>query len=395
MNQGRPDAAGFAMTTALPCVRSVGRLEWVRRAERLLGAVCFLMASAAVQAGLEEGEAAFKRGDYVVAIAELMPLARAGRPEAEYRIGAVYMFGLGAAKDDKIAFLWLNRAARNGHPSAQYLFGMLHAEGRGTEIDPEVAAVWLTKAAKKGVVPAQHELGRLHAEGFLGKRDLRKATYWLELAAQADHAPAQVALARVLVNLRNERYDLEAAKRWVARAAELGNADGQARVASNYLLQRMYPQAVDLFSKAAGQGHAGAQASLGRMYLQGDGVPMDHKEAFVLLCKAAAQGESSAFYNLGTIFLDGLGQRRDLALSTAMRWLARDADAMPGQAVIQHYPASFTDGDVAAVAELANALERPGAFQKALDAYLRAPPMSVTKSGQKDEASRLVERIRP
>lgn len=383
------------MTSSRRVEQPVASLPAVQQARRFLGTVCILLAPICAQAGFEDGEAAHQRGDYLAAAAEWTPLAIAGRSEAEYRLGALYYEGQGVGRDYQAAFFWLGRAARKGHAPAQYLLGMQHAQGRGTAIDYQVAAVWLTKAAKSGVLPAQHALGYLYAYGNLGKRDLNKATYWFDLAARSDYTPAQVELARVLLNERNDRVDPEAANRWIARAAELGNADGQYQVAARYLSEGAYPRALELFSKAASQGQARAQATLGRMFLQGNGVQVNHAAAFDWLCKAAAQGESSAFYNLGTIFEDGLGQRRDVVLSTALRWLAQDADMMPGQTVVQPYPASFTDRDLSAVEQLAAALERPGDFQKVLDAYLRTSPMSVKPVAVKEAAPLSVERIRP
>jgi uncharacterized protein len=394
--KSRDDLDGARRIPPRPVTQSTESQAWIRLATRLLAALCVLLAATRAQAGLEQGEAAYQRGDYAAAVAAWTPLAKAGRREAEYALGSLYYAGLGVAKNYRVAFGWLHRAARRGHPEAQYLFGMLHVRGEGTESDPQVGSVWLNKAARQGVVPAQYALGYLHAGGFLGKKDLEKATYWLERAALADHPKAQIALARVLRSPRNERADSDEAIRWINRASELGDPNGQNLVADRYLHERSYAKALDLYAKAAGQGHSGAQASLGRMYLQGDGVAVDYKTSFDWLCKAAAQGESSAFYNLGTIFLEGLGQTRDVALATALRWVARDVEeAAPGQVVSQYAPAGFTDGDVAAVSDLAAALESPGSFRSALDDYLRKPPLAVKQVGQKDTATRLVTRVRP
>jgi TPR repeat protein len=396
MNASGRDAPACLLPNTPRCVTGpVAKTAWRTSAKRLISALGMLLAPVGAHAGLAEGDAAFQRGDYAIAATEWTPLARAGRKEAEYGLGFLYYHGLGVEKDYRVAFLWLNRAARSGHPLAQYLFGMLHLRGYGTERDPQVAAVWLTKAANAGVILGIYELGRLHEAGFLGKRDLHKATSWFELSAQADHAPSQIALARVLTNVRNDRHDIEAAHRWVARAAELGDPDGQKQVADRYLLERAYAKALDLYLESAGQGHSGAEATLGRMYLQGDGVAVDYKTAFDWLCKAAAQGESSAFSNLGTIFQDGLGQRRDIALGTALRWVARERENPYGYTPIQQAPASFTDRDVAAVSELATALGRLASFRSALDAYLRKPPLAVTPAGKRNMEYRLIERSRP
>ena len=53
-------------------------------------------------------------------------------------------------------------------------------------------------------------------------------------------------------------------------------------------------RAFELYQKAAAQGHAESQYSLGYMYANGDGVAKDAEKAFFWYCKAAAQGHEKA-----------------------------------------------------------------------------------------------------
>jgi TPR repeat protein len=66
-------------------------------------------------------------------------------------------------------------------------------------------------------------------------------------------------------------------------------------------------QAVVWYIKAAQQGNASAQFSLGVMYEQGRGVPQDDTKAVVWYIKAAQQGHVSAQYNLGLMYAKGQG----------------------------------------------------------------------------------------
>jgi len=58
---------------------------------------------------------------------------------------------------------------------------------------------------------------------------------------------------------------------------------------------------VELFKKAAEQGHVDAQNNLGAMYFTGDGVTRDEKKAIEWFEKAAAQGNEDAQANLDAI----------------------------------------------------------------------------------------------
>ena len=57
--------------------------------------------------------------------------------------------------------------------------------------------------------------------------------------------------------------------------------------------------------KAAEQGDALAQSNLGRMYVDGIGVPKDEAQAVYWLQKAAAQGQLKAQETLGQMHTDG------------------------------------------------------------------------------------------
>jgi uncharacterized protein len=63
---------------------------------------------------------------------------------------------------------------------------------------------------------------------------------------------------------------------------------------------------------AAEQGDAAAQFRLGLMYFLGQGVPLDHAEAWNWFRLAAEQGDVNAQAQLGTRYALGLGVTMDL-----------------------------------------------------------------------------------
>jgi len=74
----------------------------------------------------------------------------------------------------------------------------------------------------------------------------------------------------------------------------------------------------------AERGDADAQFRLGRMYLDGDGVPQDYVQSVAWFRKAASQGHPKAQNNLGIAFEKGLGVPKDDAL--AVEWYRQAAD---------------------------------------------------------------------
>ena len=81
--------------------------------------------------------------------------------------------------------------------------------------------------------------------------------------------------------------------------------------------------ALRAFRPLAGRGHAGAQVSLGNMYLQGQGVPRDPGQAAAWFLKAVWQGVAQAQANLGLMYARGDGVPEDSA--EAVFWLRQAA----------------------------------------------------------------------
>jgi uncharacterized protein len=74
------------------------------------------------------------------------------------------------------------------------------------------------------------------------------------------------------------------------------------------------------YRKAADQGYANAQITIGVMYENGQGVTQDNAEAIRWYRKAAEQGNPNAQYNLGVMYHSGQGVTQDYAEARAIRF---------------------------------------------------------------------------
>lgn len=159
--------------------------------------------------------------------------------------------------------------------------------------DTESAMRALQFAASNGNIAAQWKLGRMHADGIGGVRnDFAAFKYFSDIADKhADESPDSpharvVAQAFVAVGT----YYLEGianspVKRDRARAREMfhyaatffGDADAQYSLGRVYLdgtgVPRSPAVAARWFNLAAEKGHVPAQAALGQIIFNGDGVP--------------------------------------------------------------------------------------------------------------------------
>ncbi len=68
---------------------------------------------------------------------------------------------------------------------------------------------------------------------------------------------------------------------------------------------------ISLFISLAEQGDVNAQWVLGFMYLNGEGIPQNYKQAAYWLTKAAEQGFALAQFNLGFMYDNGKGVPQD------------------------------------------------------------------------------------
>ena len=63
----------------------------------------------------QRAEAAFKRGDYAVALEQIRPLAEQGHALAQYSLGFMYAKGHGVPQDYVLAHMWFSLSAAKGH----------------------------------------------------------------------------------------------------------------------------------------------------------------------------------------------------------------------------------------------------------------------------------------
>ncbi len=125
------------------------------------------------------------------------------------------------------------------------------------------------------------------------------------------------------------RHDYATALQVWQPLADQGNTAAQAGLGIMYVdgdgVAQDYTEAAKWIRKAADQGYGNAQAALGVMYDNGmGGLPVDYAEAVKWFRKAADQGSAVAQWGLGVNFEHGAGVRQDYA--EAVRWYHLAAD---------------------------------------------------------------------
>jgi TPR repeat protein len=118
----------------------------------LVAALLFGSVAANAADAVDNAIEVLERRDYAAAWQLLLPLAEAGDPRAQARVGLYYFGGkMGIAQDHAESFKWFIRSAKQGYGVGQYLVGISYAGGSGVTIDPLHAHVWFSLAAQTSV----------------------------------------------------------------------------------------------------------------------------------------------------------------------------------------------------------------------------------------------------
>jgi uncharacterized protein len=152
--------------------------------------------------------------------------AALGDPVAAYNCAVCLSHGVGAARDDRQAALWLRKAA-DRVLDAQFWYGRVLVEGRGVDRDLAEGRRWIARAAEVGMVDAQVALGEMMLTGTGGACDPPGALALFEKAAANGHLAAMFATGVVYGGGHGVQANHAAAQYWLRAAADHGHPTAQ------------------------------------------------------------------------------------------------------------------------------------------------------------------------
>jgi uncharacterized protein len=174
----------------------------------LMLAVSFASSVAAGALELEDGVAAYEKGDYATALRLLRPLADQGDAGAQYNLGLMYANGQGVPQDYAAAVNWYRKGGEQGDTEAQVNLGLMYDNGQGVQQDYATAMSWYRKAAEQGGAAAKYFLAVMYEYGRGVPQDYVTAHMWFNLAAASGDTDAVI------------RREMVAAKMTPAQIAE-------------------------------------------------------------------------------------------------------------------------------------------------------------------------------
>ncbi len=246
--------------------------------------------------------------------AEAFPLmaiaARAGIPEAEYRVARCYLEGSGVPPSRSEGARWLRRAADHGSADAQALLAALFVAGLAVD--------------ENGVEDKGSQ--RLFEQESSPAPDFSTALPFARKAAEAGSPAGQAVFGYILSKGPEAMRDLDAAHGWYEKSAAAGCPEGCLGFALS-LARRKLPEDRGRIAaevrRAADAGLPTAIYLLATLTEHGMGVPVDLEAAGQLYQLAAEKGLASAQLRLGLALIEGSLAGHDQVAGEA--WMRRAA----------------------------------------------------------------------
>ncbi len=295
------------------------------------------------QEAFERGMKAYKSGNYGTAFETLLPLAQRGMAIAQDYVGLMYYEGQGVIRDYGKAAQWCQKAADQGNVAAMVNLGIFYRDGKGVPRDYVKAREYFRMAGMRNDPDAQNNLGAMLANGQGGPKDLVEAYAWLSLADDLKQPTAKSNLEAVRKMMTQKQIG-DGEFRSLELTVDIENLHKKGKEGSTgswrYIptaddekllkqgtiayANKDYITSMQLLKPLAEKGMARAQAYVGTMYHEGEGVKKNTGTARTWYEKAMAQSDLLGINNLAILYRDGstavpqdYGKARELFLRGA------------------------------------------------------------------------------
>ncbi|KAK7743339.1 ERAD-associated protein [Diatrype stigma] len=272
-----------------------------------------------------------------------------GNSSAQYMVGLMYATGIGEAveRDQAKALLYHTFAANAGHTRSEMTVAARHAMGIGVPKSCEVASRYYKRVADKAMAwyrsgppggmtlsPEAYrisdEFGGVYGEGA---SVISSGIYALKAGP---HSDAHAAIDDVI-----EYLDLMSQKGDFKASYNLGRIyyEGQRGLERNVDLARRYfltvtskywrlkdGRAVDQPKPGLDKYASKAAGYIGRMWLRGEGVKQDFKNAQRWFERGIKHGDAQSQWGMGVMNLHALGMKKNVALAAGYFRAAADQD---------------------------------------------------------------------
>ncbi len=177
-----------------------------------------------------------------------------GDAEGDYKVGMMYLNGIGVTENAQEAFSWLLKAANAGNARAQFRLGVLYENGLGVDKNAVTSVEWFAKAAAQGITEAIYNVANAHRSGVGADRNYEKALALYKEAALKGFGPAAHNVGAMSGNGEGTPQSDSEAYRWLLLASKLGVESDVAyrekfRPSLSRVAQRQIEESVEIMLK--------------------------------------------------------------------------------------------------------------------------------------------------
>lgn len=204
--------------------------------------------------------------------------------------------------------------AVKGDATAQYTLANMYLHGLGGfPKDSSKAAKWLSESAKQNNANAMLEIGEMLLQGNGVNQNIARGLAYIEKAAELKNPQALISLAKIYDKGEIVEYNPVKTVELLKLSADRGDFASQGLL-GHYLTvgeTKDIPKAIHYLTMAANHGDAGAQLTLGKLYLSGTEVAKNTAQALIWLQRAVKQNKPEAMYYLASMYENSNGVKMD------------------------------------------------------------------------------------
>lgn len=243
-------------------------------------------------------------------------------------LGSCYDRAAGVERDREKAFKLFQKAySMNSDPMklGAYNLALYYARGYVTPVDNFKAEQLLMEVIKNdsNFSPAYMTLAPIYEKGGNGveKDDVKAFETWKKLADLSD-AFGQLKTGGCYKKGMGVSQDIQKAKGYYKKSADKGNEYAMYELATMYIDDHRFNEAIQLLEKSAMKGFNVAYHCLGDMYYNGKGVAQSYERAYDYFNKGI--GFSACKFRLALMLRDGIGVAKDKDKSNEFLTLSAD-----------------------------------------------------------------------
>ncbi len=177
-------------------------------------------------------------------IDSLLPLARAGNADAQFRLGFLFASiegeefnfeGTTSLSQYTEAAYWTRMAAEQGHAYAQYFWGEMLRYGPLGPTNTGETVKWIRLTAEQQLPVAQYAMGKLFEDAYGVSRDYEQARDWYLRAAENGETLAYIALGDLYLSGKGVSSDYEKSLNYYVRSGSDSEVEiAIARISLNF-----------------------------------------------------------------------------------------------------------------------------------------------------------------